>query len=159
MRRLYGPLILALVALLPAALVPLRWPLFVGLAAVVLGVAIAAVRSRSSGPVIWAVLGAGAAAATGVLVHRSAAGVWEIGLGLLLLLGAELTYAATRSEARQTGPLVWHWEYLAAALSALALSALPRVSADFGTATSLIGLAAIGALVALLVLLVARSPR
>ena len=159
MRRLLGPLILALVALMPAAVLPAWWPLFVGLAALVAGVGVAAVRFRSSAPVAWAVLAAGAAAATGVLVHRSTAGVWALCFGLLLLLGAELTYAATRPEARQTGLFVWRWEYLVAGLSCLALSLLPRVSATLGPATSLIGLAAIGALVALLALLVARSPR
>lgn len=159
MRRLPGPLILSLVAVMPAALLPAMWPLFVGLAALVAGVAVAAVRWRSSAPVAWSVLGAGASAATGVLVHGPTAGVWALCSGLLLLLGAELTYAAARSEARQRGLVLWRWEYLAAALSALALSLLPRVSAGVGTATSLIGLAAIGALVALLALLVARSPR
>ena len=157
MIRLLGPLTLALVAVLPAALLPVMWPLFVGLAALVAGVAVVAVQSRSSAPVAWAVLGAGASAATGVLAHGPTAGVWALCLGLLLLFGAELTYAATRPQARQTRLLVWRWEYLAAALSALALSLLPRVSADLGPAASLIGLAAIGALVALLVLLAARS--
>jgi len=159
-RGLSGPLILALVAVMPTALLPAWWPLFVVLAALVAGVAVAAVRFHSPGPVVWAVVGSSAAAATGVLVHGSAAGVWALGFGLLLLLGAELTYAATRPEARrQTGLLEWRWEYLAAALSAITLSLLTHVSSDVGPAASLIGLAAIGALVALLVLIVVRSPR
>jgi hypothetical protein len=159
MRRISGALILALAAGAPAALPQPLWPLFVVMAALVAAAALLAVRLRSQILVVWAVLGAAATAAAGVLVRSSSACVWALGLGLVLLAGAELTFAAARPGFAPARLLRWRWEYAAAALSALGLSLIPRLPADEVPWMALLGLAAVGALVTLLALLLARSPR
>jgi hypothetical protein len=155
MKRYAGPVVVALAASMPALLRPGAWPIVATLAGLAVALAAAAVALRTARPVVWAVILVCVDATVTLLEEGKSAYVWALSLALLLMLGAELTYAG----AHDAGDWPWRREHVMAALVALVLTVLGGLSIGMSSTLSYLGIAAIGVLVMLLALLVVRSAR